>query len=210
MPALRVSQRPSNHVHRTEIPIFPLSTVLVPGGHLPLQIFEPRYLELISDCARNGTGFGVCLILEGSEAGTRPQHASLGTLAHIRDFNTLPNGLLGITAEGSDRFRIESTREQHNGLLIAQVSWLEAPPQRSVPEPYLILSQLVERLMEQVGDHYPGWSRQSLDDADWISFRLVELLPIGLLEKQSLLAVEDVETRLQRLLERLPDFQRSA
>lgn len=197
-------------MRKTEIPIFPLSTVLVPGGHLPLQIFEPRYLELVSDCARNGTGFGVCLILEGSEAGTRAQHANLGTLAHIRDFNTLPNGLLGITAEGSDRFRIESTRTQANGLLVAEVNWLQAPPQRPVPEPYLILSQLVERLMEQVGDHYPGWSRTSLDDADWISFRLVELLPVGLLEKQSLLAVEDVETRLQRLLERLPDFQRSA
>ncbi len=193
----------------SEIPLFPLQTVLVPGGYLPLQIFEPRYLDLVRECTRNSSGFGVCLILQGSEAGTPAQHAGIGTRARIRDFNTLPNGLLGIIAEGERRFRVIDTRTRENGLLMGKVEWLQVAPPKAVPERFHVLAQVLERLLEKVGKNYPGWHRGLLDDADWVSFRLTELLPLGSLEKQSLLGLEDPELRLQRLLERLPDFQRS-
>lgn len=195
---------------KTELPLFPLRTVLVPGGRLPLQIFEPRYLELVRDCARDGAGFGVCLILEGSEAGAPPQHTSIGTLATIRDFDTLPNGLLGIVVEGGERFRVLSTRVRHNGLLTGAVSWLPAAPPTRVADEHLVLVQILERLLEQVGDRYPDWRREQLEDAQWVGFRLTELLPLADLEKQSLLGLDDPGIRLQRLLERLPDFQRSS
>ena len=193
----------------TDLPLFPLRTVLVPGGLLPLQIFEPRYLDLVRECASSDSGFGVCLILEGTESGAPPQHAGIGTSARILDFNTLPNGLLGIVARGDLRFRIQRTRVRDNGLLVGTVEWFFDAPPRSVPDEYLVLSQVLERIMEKVGDNYPGWSEGQLDDCNWVGYRLTELLPLDPLEKQSLLGLEDPELRLQRLLERLPDFQRA-
>lgn len=193
-----------------ELPLFPLRTVLVPGGFLSLQIFEPRYLDLVRDCARDDTGFGVCLILEGEESGKPPQHAGIGTMARIRDFHTLPNGLLGIVAQGQKRFRTADTRVRGNGVLMAEVEWCFESPPRPVPETYHVLVEVLRRLLEKLGGQYSGWDKARLDDADWVSFRLTELLPLSDLEKQSLLGVEDAEVRLQRLLERLPDFQRSA
>jgi len=94
-------------VESVDIPLFPLNTVLFPGGPLSLRIFEPRYLDLVRDCTRNGSGFGVCLILQGREAGEPAVPAAVGTFARIVDFYTLSDGLLGIRAEGGERFRVE-------------------------------------------------------------------------------------------------------
>jgi Lon protease-like protein len=196
-------------VNTSEIPLFPLRTVLVPGGYLSLQIFEPRYLDLVRECTRSSSGFGVCLILAGSESGQAPQHAAIGTLARIFDFNTLPNGLLGITTRGENRFRVLDTSIRDNGLLTAKVDWLPQPqPPIPLPEAYQVLAQVLDRFLEKVGSNYPGWQRELLEDADWVSFRLTELLPLSNLEKQALLEFDDAQPRLQRLLERLPDFQR--
>ena len=93
-----------------EIPLFPLSTVLFPGGPLQLRIFEPRYLAMVRECARANSAFGVCLILRGREAGVPAQPEAVGTLARISDFYTLPDGLLGIGAEGGQRFRVLRAR----------------------------------------------------------------------------------------------------
>ena len=82
------------------IPLFPLNTVLFPGGVLELRVFERRYLDLVRDCARNATGFGVCMILHGEESGEPAVPAAVGTLAHIVDFYTDDDGLLGIRADG--------------------------------------------------------------------------------------------------------------
>ena len=92
-------------VNQDDIPLFPLNAVLFPGGTLSLRIFEPRYLDLVRDCTRSNSGFGVCLILAGREAGEPATPAAVGTLAHIEDFYSLPDGLLGIRARGSRRFR---------------------------------------------------------------------------------------------------------
>jgi len=89
-----------------DIPLFPLNTVLFPGGLLSLRVFERRYLDLVRDCARNGGGFGVCLILQGREVGEAAVPAAIGTLAHIVDFYTQPDGLLGICVNGGRRFHV--------------------------------------------------------------------------------------------------------
>ena len=91
-----------------EAPIFPLNTVLFPGGVLPLRIFEPRYLDMVSDCMKNGTGFAVNLISEGREAGQPAEFRSLGTLTQIVDFDKLDDGFLGITAIGQQPLRVIS------------------------------------------------------------------------------------------------------
>ena len=207
-PARPDSVTRSSNVKHADLPLFPLRTVLVPGGALSLQIFEPRYLDMVRECARNESGFGVCLILEGSEAGTPPQHAGIGTMARIKDFNTLPNGLLGILASGETRFRVHRTRVRDNGLLVGEVEWLHDGPSRPLPEQYAILSKVLERIMEQIRDDYPDWGEEYLDDSHWVGYRLTEWLPLDNLEKQSLLGLEDPEIRLQRLLERLPQLHR--
>src|SRR5262249_28333950 len=110
-------------VASNDIPLFPLNTVLFPGGPLSLRVFERRYLDLVRDCARNDSGFGVCLILHGREVGEPAVPAAVGTLARIVDFYTLPDGLLGIRASGGERFHVDRTRVRDNGLAHGQVEF---------------------------------------------------------------------------------------
>lgn len=186
------------------IPLFPLRSVLVPGGRLTLRIFEPRYLDLVRECARGDTGFGVCLVHGPDPAGGPPTHSPCGTLALIRDFFTHQDGLLGITAEGQRRFRLTGTRARDNGLLIGEVEWLPEPPPTEVPVACALLSEVTERVLEQADGSYPGFRRELLQDAAWVGYRLVEWLPLELAEKQALLELDDPVLRLEALLEALP------
>ena len=106
------------------LPLFPLNTVLFPGGPLRLRIFEPRYLDMVSRCMREDTGFGVALIVAGREAGGSAQTVEIGTLARIVDFEQLDDGLLGITARGERRFRIVHVHQESDGLNVCHVEWL--------------------------------------------------------------------------------------
>ena len=190
-----------------EIPLFPLRTVLFPDGHLPLRIFEQRYLNMVRDCASGDRGFGVCLILEGEEAIAPVKPAQVGTLAQIVDWYTLEDGLLGVSAIGTTRFVLQHADRREDGLLIGQVNWLPEPAPCRVPESCSVLSQVLGRFMEKVGDHYPSYTSESLDDAVWVGYRLAELLPLAAVEKQHLLELSDPLERLQNLLEILPRFQ---
>lgn len=190
-----------------DIPVFPLQTVLVPGACLPLKIFETRYLDMIRDCIRDDAGFGVCLILEGAETGRAASHACIGTLARVRDWHSLEGGLLGVVAQGFDRFSIGSTRMRDNGLMMAAVSWLDEAPTTPVPEQFQLLADIVARFMDKLEAQYPGFEKDWLADASWVGYRLTELLPIKNLERQGLLELDDPLDRLQRLLEILPRFQ---
>ncbi len=190
-----------------EIPLFPLRSVLFPGGLLPLRIFEQRYLTMIRDCASSDTGFGVCLIREGTEAGSPVKITDIGTHAKIVDWYTLEDGLLGVSAIGTSRFLVESTRIQDDGLLRARVRILPEPASRPLPEAYALLADVLGRFMEKVGDQYPGYSEASLQDAVWVGYRLAELLPLAGVEKQHLLELTDPIERLQSLVDVLPRFQ---
>lgn len=190
-----------------EIPLFPLRTVLFPGGYLPLRIFEQRYLSLVRECARSDSGFGVCLIIEGEETIAAERTVRFGTLARIVDWYTLEDGLLGVSAIGSCRFLLNHTRRQDDGLLLGAVEWLPEPAPRPLPEAFFVLGQVLGRFMEKLGSHYPSYSPQKLDDAVWVGYRLAELLPLSTSEKQHLLELTDPMERLQDLLESLPRFQ---
>jgi len=191
----------------TEIPLFPLRTVLFPGGNLPLRIFEQRYLSMIRECASQDTGFGVCLIQEGEEAIAPVKPARIGTLARIVDWFTLEDGLLGVSTVGTARFLTEHTRKQEDGLFIGQVSWLAEPSPCPVPVAHSVLSGVLGRFMEKVGDDYPEYRPELLQDAVWVGYRLTELLPLPTIEKQHLLELSDPVARLQTLVEILPRFQ---
>lgn len=191
----------------SELPLFPLRVVLYPGGHLPLRIFEPRYLDMVRDCARDDSGFGVCLLMDGD--GPAPGHARIGTAAHIRDWYTLDNGLLGITAEGGRRFTVRRTRARDNGLLVGDVDWLGEPDPVGVPPDYAVLSQVAARFIEQLAEQYPEHHPDELQDASWVGYRLAEWLPLEPREKQALLELSEPLDRLQVLLELLPRFQQA-
>ena len=190
-----------------EIPLFPLRTVLFPGGYLPLRIFEQRYLTMVRDCARTDTGFGVCLIREGEEAVSPVKTAQVGTHAHIVDWYTLEDGLLGVSATGTVRFMTENTWQDDDGLFRAEIRVLPEPSACSVPEAYSVLSDVLGRFMDKVAHQYPDYTPGHLQDAVWVGYRLSELLPLGGIEKQHLLELSDPLERLQQLVDIIPRFQ---
>ena len=190
-----------------EIPLFPLRTVLFPDGYLPLRIFEQRYLKMVRNCARENSPFGVCLIIEGEEAIAPVRPAEIGTTADIVDWYTLEDGLLGVTAMGNTRFRLLHRERQDDGLNIGKVELLDEPESQAVPAEFAILGQVAQRFMEKVGEQYPSYTPEALDDASWVGYRLAELLPLSAIEKQQLLELNDPIGRLQDLLDVLPRFQ---
>lgn len=190
-----------------ELPLFPLATVLYPGAPLSLRIFEPRYLDMVRDCARRGTGFGVCLILDGYEVGDPALPAAVGTVATITDFHNTAEGLLGIVAHGGARFRVERTRVLADGLLRGDVQlWPDEPPMEVPPE-FGLLQTILERLVETLGPHWRDAPRSAYEDASWLGFRMAELLPLASAERQALLELTDPVQRLAELRDILPRFQ---
>jgi uncharacterized protein len=181
-----------------ELPLFPLNTVLFPGGPLPLRIFEPRYVDMVGKCMREGAAFGVVLIRVGQEAGAVASAADTGTSALVIDFNQMADGLLGILCSGDQRFRVDDRRVQPDGLNVGTITWL--PPDRVEPVPaqYAHLGQLLKKVLPQLNDFYESMPAQ-LDDAGWVGMRLAEILPISLGEKQECLEMDDPLARLERL-----------
>jgi len=180
------------------IPLFPLNTVLFPGGRLSLRIFEPRYVDMVRHCMRESTGFGVVLIREGVEAGGTAETFDVGTLARIVDFDQLDRGLLGITAVGERRFHVVGREVQKDGLNTGTVEWLverEAAVPMADFAPY---AQLLEHLLPELGDLYAGVTPR-FDDARWVVSRLIEMLPLPLADKQLCLALDDPAKRLDLL-----------
>lgn len=193
----------------SDLPLFPLSSVLYPEGTLSLRIFETRYLDMIRDCARSNSGFGVCLILEGKEVGTPSIPAAVGTLARIVDFHQTDDGLLGIHAQGGERFEVEHTRIRENGLIHASVNWMADDAKQVVPAECALLATILERFHEQAGGRYAQFERARYDDAAWVAYRLAEALPLEDSERQLILQLNDPIERLVQLMHYLPRFQSS-
>jgi Lon protease-like protein len=180
------------------IPLFPLNTVLFPGGVLPLRIFEPRYLEMVSTCMKEGAGFGMALILSGSEVGEAAKTYDIGSYVRIIDWTMRDDGMLGISVQSEGRFRILSTRVLPNRLIHAEVELMEERPIQSLPLQYSAAVDLLRDIINKVGGHYAELEPR-YDDPLWVSGRLAELLPIELLQKQHLLQMDDPLQRLDRL-----------
>ena len=191
-----------------EMPLFPLASVLFPGGQLQLRIFEPRYLDLVRECTRHGTGFGVCLILQGQEVGESAVPAAIGTIARISDFHRDDDGLLGIVAEGGARFRVARSRVRSDGLLRGDVEVWPDEPGQQVPVEFALLQTILERLVETMAPHWRDAPRSAYDDASWLGFRLAELLPLDVGEQQRMLELNDPVQRLAELRDILPRFQK--
>ncbi|MFP4183700.1 MAG: LON peptidase substrate-binding domain-containing protein [Halorhodospira sp.] len=185
-----------------ELHLFPLRTVLFPGGRLELRIFERRYLDLVTDCLRNERPFGVCLIQEGEEAGAPARPHAVGTAAHIIDWDQRSDGLLGITVEGFQRFEIVARQTPSGVAQRAQVRWLAEAPATPLSTELQPLADLLARILDQIGGLYGSMPR-ALTDAGWVSARLSELLPIPTEAKQQLLEIDAPEERLELLRQAL-------
>ena len=177
--------------------LFPLQIVLFPGGALPLRIFETRYVDMVRNCMRSSANFGVVLIRTGSEVGPA-QTFEVGTAASIVDFNQLADGFLGISCVGQRRFRILTSSVQADGLNVGSVQWLDAEPALSIPARHAALAELLESVLPRLGEGYTDMEMQ-LDDAAWVGYRLAEILPIPLAQKQFCLELNDPIARLDFL-----------
>ena len=187
----------------TDIPLFPSGTVLLPHGRLPLQIFERRYIDMVAECMREQTGFGVVWLRQGSEVDEEGASGSLqigdyGVLAHIVDWDQLPNGLLGITIEGSQRFHIEEAWIEESSLNVARV---ELEPALA-PEPLPVEGASMVDVLQGLQRH-PEVKRLNLsvdyEDAWSVCFALTQLLPVGSTLKYELLGQTDIMTLIDQL-----------
>ncbi|HRD49450.1 MAG: LON peptidase substrate-binding domain-containing protein [Candidatus Competibacter sp.] len=185
-----------------EFPLFPLKTVLFPGGVLPLKIFETRYLDMVSYCLKSDSGFGVVMIYEGNEAGGQPVSIHpVGTLARIVDFDPLDDGLLGVTCLGVQRLRVVGHRIQPDNLLIGQVLWLpDDPVLPPLPSHEPLVRVLRDVLDQENLATYARFLAPDWRDAAWIGNRLTELLPLPLHIRQALLEMTEPHQRLDILL----------
>ncbi len=185
------------------LPLFPLQTVLFPGGLLPLKVFEARYLDLMGHCMRSGEPFGVVCMSRGTEVGTSAEGVrieSVGVLAHIEDVDAEQAGILQVRCVGGSRFRLlQAPAQRPNGLWEAPAELIDSDtarlPEVSLQPAVEALQQALAQLLAQ--DIKPFAEPLQWRDAGWVANRWCELLPITLAAKQRLMELEDPAIRLQ-------------
>jgi uncharacterized protein len=190
-----------------QLPLFPLDSVLFPGCPLDLQLFEPRYLSMLSRCLKQGTGFGVVTILEGREVGAAPvRFADSGCEARIVDWQQRPNGMLGIRVEGARRFRVEQVQVQADQLSVARVVWLPEPSELALEPAQDDLLALLQALVE-----HPRITAMGLDGVVSGQLQLANqlgyLLPFSLAQKLELLSLAEPQACLQLIQRWLEQLQ---
>lgn len=189
----------------TSLPLFPLHGNLLPGAGITLRLFEPRYLELLRQCSRQDSTFGICLILEGEEVGAPAIPAAWGVEARIEDFDAGADGMLLLRLRGTRRFQVQAVEVRDNGLVVGQVRWCQADSDDEVRPQHALLSLLLERIIEQVGGPHAKAGPELFDQAAWVGWRLAELLPLDEPQRLALLQLDDVHQRLDLLLGWIPD-----
>ena len=193
-----------------ELPLFPLGTVLFPGGVLPLRIFEPRYLDMIANCMRDSLPFGVVLLRRGGEVmsdaqGSEVEFYDVGTEARVVDFSQTEKGILAVVASGERRFVVDRVESASDGLMIGHVSLLVDECDSEITEEDRELLKVLIELMK-----HPLVQELKLDvdltKAQSVSYRLSDLLPVAPAEKQKLLEMNSAKERLSRLRKIIDKF----
>jgi Lon protease-like protein len=180
----------------SRLPIFPLGTVLFPGGALPLRVFEARYVDMTRECMKSGSPFGVCLIKEGTEVGAPAVPHATGCLAEIRDWDMQQLGVLSIQTRGTRRFRIMETSVAPDGLIRARAEPIDTDAPASIRAEFSQLQAILRDIIPKVpAELIP--EPHLFDDAIWLSNRLSELMPVPALAKQKLMELEDADMRLE-------------
>jgi Lon protease-like protein len=182
--------------------IFPLSTILFPGGVLPLRVFETRYMDMVRECMKHERPFGVCQISHGQDTGLPAEHERVGCLAKITAWDMEQLGLLRLRVQGVQRFTILERYVEKNSLIRANVALLGDDPEVPVPPDLDCCRDLVKRLVAQLEQEEPRQNRclvarpYCYESASWIGNRLCEFLPIPPKAKQKLMELDEPLTRL--------------
>ncbi|TBW56221.1 peptidase S16 [Marinobacter halodurans] len=180
------------------IPLFPLNSIILPGGRIPLQLFEPRYIDMLTRCLKEDNGFVIVLLREGEETDTQARFYDLGTRVRIVDFQQLENGLLGITAEGDAKVAVLDHWQAPDGLHMGQVELLEEESDLPVPDDQAELAVVLKALLRHPVVRDLGMT-VDFGSAREVGWRLAELLPIDKTDKQRLLELQDPLERLDHL-----------
>jgi hypothetical protein len=196
-----------------KIPLFPLGTVLFPDGVIALKIFEARYLDMIKECLREKTEFGVVSIIKNSdviEEDASSCFSKIGTLAQIEDFDPIQPALYMTKSFGTQRFKLISSKQEINGLWMGEVELLENDPLIPISQEHLKVAKLLDEIIsviqsENLLDDAPFKKPYKVDDCGWVSNRLAELLPISLAQKNHLLAQTNPRIRLDLIAEIIED-----
>tara|TARA_Y100000768_G_scaffold74605_1_gene52655 strand:+ start:1413 stop:1985 length:573 start_codon:yes stop_codon:yes gene_type:complete len=179
---------------KNNIPIFPLSSITFPGGYMPLRIFEPRYLDMVKNCVKDNTGFGITLNRQNSAG-----YYDVGTFCKITDWEQMNDGLLGITVRGKFRFKILKTEIQPDSLITADIESMEEPDFIGVPDELMPYSDFLKNILDQYPKFYHEDAPKYYTESGWVGSRLAEILPMSLREKQVILETEDYLVRLYRI-----------
>jgi Lon protease-like protein len=185
---------------RGTLPLFPLNTLVFPGGRLPLRIFEQRYLDMVKQAIADNSSFGICAIREGSEVGAPATPYEVGTRVIVTDWDMPQTGILHIDTQAQERFVIRSTHSEPNGLLIGSVEPVSVEVIAPIPDDLQLAAEILRHIVKEYGDaHFP--TPHHFDDAVWVGYRLSEVLPLKLSIKQNLLEMNDSVERLRILSE---------
>jgi len=187
--------------HTPETPLFPLNTVLFPGGRLGLKIFEARYLDLVADCLRERRPFGVVALRSGQEV-RRPEEQiafeTIGVLAELVEVDSIQPGILQLRGRGTQRFQVERSRQQADGLWLAHTHLLPddepVAPAPAQHETVRGLANAIASLKAQGTE--PFDTPYHFEQAGWVANRWCEILPIPLAAKQKLMELPDPLARL--------------
>jgi Lon protease-like protein len=196
-----------------DLAIFPLGTVLFPGGVLPLRVFEPRYLDLVRECTAADLPFGVCLITDGHEVGAVARHETIGCTARIVDFDMEEAGVLNLRTIGGQRFRVLERRVRKDASIRADIEMIDVDEPAAIPAQFAACGALVRRLVEDLVAREPDPMRQMIarpydfDSAVWVGNRLCEFLPIPARARQKLMELDDAVTRLSLIHQYLQQHQ---
>ena len=182
--------------NREDLPIFPLRTILFPNSKLPLRIFEPRYIDMVSRCMREDSEFGIILSRESTDPKMFETYDT-GTLAKIIDWDQGEDGLLGITTMGTQKFRLKGLNKQEDGLNIGAIERIEKEGDYNPTKEFRHLVELLQAILDDINIY--GDDEKNFDSAAWISYRFAEILPLRIEDKQKCLEIDDPIIRLNFL-----------
>jgi len=175
--------------------LFPLQTVVFPGGLLPLRVFEPRYMDMVTQAIAERAAFGICAIREGRDVDVTAKHYTLGTRVHVMDWDMPQPGILHIQTQALERFVVRSSHSEPNGLRIGEVDDVSPEPAMEVPAELTLGAEVLYQIINELGaDKFA--QPHDYNNATWISYRLSEVLPLKLSVRQNLLEMNDSIARL--------------
>lgn len=193
-----------SNLEQSKIALFPLTSHVLPGGRLQLRIFEQRYIRMVKEALTAQSGFGICMLNPKGKAEDNTHILPIGTLVHVVDFESLPDGMLGITVAGEQLFEIQDIDTAKDGLRSGDVTLREHWPTSAITDEDILLRQR----LQEVFDAYPELSQlypeKKFDDEPWICQRWLEILPLEPQKKQELLSskhTQPVKAFIRQLVE---------